>query len=565
MTLDGTAAAQLGRDLAAWGEELGRTAPLPGGVIALTAASGPPVVSAFGTADLRSGTPMRPGQLFQIGSISKVFTSLLVNLQIDAGRLAPDTAVPDVLPWVEVAEGRGAQLTVERLLNHTSGLAVGADPVPDELEQAWILRQLVTAEPGHFHYSNLGYVLLGLVLRAITGQSVADLLAGQLFGPLGMNDSRGAVLDPDRDRYATGHQPARSRGPWVPGDPIQAAPWFEQNTADGNIASTAADLSRLALLLLGRGAVDGQRVVSEAVLDRMTAGLAPEGEPVLDAPGVEPATTSRYGLGINVEEVAGHRVVSHGGGMVGYSTFFLTDLDAGLGVVVLTNANGDAVECELLARAGHAALTDTQPRTGHWWPPAETRVPASSENASLTGVFAPDSDDVPDLVVTTDEGFLVVEQGGGRGWLFRDRRGRYATDHPRLRDFPLRPEPEGGWSHGPCAYDRRTPESGLSTRQACSAGDAAARWAPLVGRYRSFSPWYPTLRLYVRQGRLLLSAPDGVEAPLVEEELFEVSPGIFRIGAEAWIPERLQAGPEIAGHCVYVVRDGCHYSRTFLP
>jgi hypothetical protein len=188
-------------------------------------------------------------------------------------------------------------------------------------------------------------------------------------------------------------------------------------------------------------------------------------------------------------------------------------------------------------------------------------VVGASDHQLPTGSFAPGETGVAELAVTTDpdpgstSGFLIVEQDGVRGWLFRDRRGRCATDHPGLRDHHLQPEPDGSWTYGPDTYGG-PPASSFS---------APDRWAPLVGRYRSFSPWYPTLRLYVRRGRLLLSSPGGVEAPLDEEELVELGPGVFRIGREGWLPERLRAGPEVDGQCVYVVRDGCHYSRTFLP
>ena len=173
------------------------------------------------------------------------------------------------------------------------------------------------------------------------------------------------------------------------------------------------------------------------------------------------------------------------------------------------------------------------------------------------GSFAADDSSVTRLDVTNDSGspFLVVEQDGTRGWLFRDRRGRFTTDHPGLRDFHLVPGPDGSWNHGPHTYGGPAPAS----------GPTPPGWARLVGRYRSFSPWYRTIRVYLRQGRLFLSSPGGVEAPLDEEELVEVQRGVFRIGREEWLPERLHAGPEVDGRCVYVVRDGCHYSRTFLP
>jgi len=568
MTVDIAAASAVTRDLADWGEELTGCAPLPGGVIAVSATTGSPTVSVFGRADLRTGAPMRPDHLFQIGSISKVFTSLLVNQQIDGGRLSLDTVVGDVLPWLEVADGRARQLTVERLLNHTSGLIVGADPIPDDLEQAWQLRQVVTAAPGNFHYSNVGYVLLGLLLRAVTGRTLAQLLATELFAPLGMTQSHGRIVDEDRARYATGHQPGWSGRPWVPGDPVEPAPWFETNTADGSIGATASDLSRLATLFLGHGIVDGRRVASDATISRMLERLAPQGEAVPQIPGVTPVRSSRYGLGINVEDVAGHQVVTHGGGMVGYSTFFLADLDAGLGVVVLTNANGDASYSELLARAGHTALSELSgatrgyprvaPDNSRWWPSVETQVLADALPAALTGTFPSDDPQLPDLTVATDptSGFLAVELGGTRGRLFRDGHGQFLTDHRDLRDFVLHPDPAGGWSYGPTRFG--------GTATTAPAHDDEASWGHLVGRYRSFSPWYRTLRVFARAGRLFLATPGGVEAPGDAQELVELEPDVFRIGAREWLPERLIAGPRVDGHCVFVARDGCHYSRTFL-
>lgn len=559
--IDRALATRVCEQLAAHGQDMTQSCPLPGGVIAVTDATGAAAVSTFGVADIALGTRMRPDHLFQIGSISKAFVGLLTNIQIDAGRLTLDTPVPDILPWVEVPGGHSYQLTVGRLLNHTSGLVTGADAITDDLDQAWVLRNLAVAPAGRFHYSNAGFVLLGLALEELTGQPVRDLVEEQLCRPMGMSASTGAILDRDRARHATGHQPARRGWPWMPGDPLEPAPWSEMNTADGHMCCTAADLSRLAVLFLTGGAVAGGRVVSTAAIERMVNSQAPDGEPVLTVPGVPASSSSRYGHGINVEDVGGQRVLSHGGGMVGYSTFFLTDLDAGVGIVVLTNANGDRPEAERLARLGHAALTRAESPAFHW-PSVEPRVTATA-NSAPTGTFVADEPGVADLVVRPDEpsGLLQVEHAAESGWLFRDNLGRYGTDHPELRDFRLQPEPDGGWQHGPRLF-RPAAQSPATPAAEPSTPD---HWAAVAGRYRSYSPWYPVLRIYVRCGRLFLAAPGGVEAPPTEEELVEVGPGTFRIGAEPWLPERLTAGAVVNGRCVYVDRDGCRYSRTFLP
>ena len=91
------------------------------------------------------------------------------------------------------------------------------------------------------------------------------------------------------------------------------------------------------------------------------------------------------------------------------------------------------------------------------------------------------------------------------------------------------------------------------------------RLAAYVGHYRSWSPWFTTFRITARDGALVLVAAGGVEAPLDDMDLVEVGDGVFRIGADPWLPERLAVGPVVDGRCLYVVRDGCTYSRTFTP
>jgi hypothetical protein len=92
-----------------------------------------------------------------------------------------------------------------------------------------------------------------------------------------------------------------------------------------------------------------------------------------------------------------------------------------------------------------------------------------------------------------------------------------------------------------------------------------SRLLALVGHYRSWSPWFPGFRIVARRGGLVLIAPGGVEAPGDDEHLVELAPGLFRIGADPWLPERLVVGPVVDGHAVTVERDGCVYSRHFTP
>jgi CubicO group peptidase (beta-lactamase class C family) len=553
-------------------EQLTRYAPVPGGVVLVADGQGTLAHGAFGYANLERGTRMTTGHSFEIGSISKVFTGILVNQLIDQGRLSLATRVQEVLPWVRLG-AHGHEITIRHLLNHTAGLIAGVDALTDDLDQVWVLRDLPTMAPGRaFHYSNAGFVVLGLVIAELSGQPFPSVMQSRVLDPLGMSQAIPSVTHADRDRLATGYQPAVEDRPWLPGDPLAPAPWFEVAAADGNIAATASDMARMVALLLGDSDDAAARVLSPAARSRMTEALAPGGEPVLDPPGCSRVESSRYGLGINVEVIDGHDCLSHGGGMVGYSTFLLVDRTAGFGTVVLTNANGDCSTAQHLARSVHARIIGSDTGADVAFPPADPRVVVSGDDAASSppvplGHFGitPGRARDGELLVDRDpvDGHVRVTADGVTASLFRAGPDRYVTDHPGLRLFHLDPMRLGEaphWVHGPDTY---VPDKYEPAGSATLTERVDPLWHALVGHYRSYSPWYPHLRVYVRAGRLWLAAPGGVEAPSEVEELVPITDGVFRIGADATGPEQLRAGPIVEGRAVSVERAGCRYSRSF--
>jgi len=551
-----TRAVQVLRDYAV---RLSTQTPVPGGSLVVVDHDGVVAELCFGLADVAAAEPVRREHRFEIGSISKVFTSLLVNQLVDEGLVDLDRPVAEVLPWLDLGTP-SAPATPRHLLAHTAGLVLGADGLPDEVTQVWGLRDLTRSDPlgGRFHYSNLGFMVLGVLVSHVTGQPVAELVRRRLFAPMGMPDALASVTHDDRATMATGYWPLHDDRPWVPGDAITPATWFEVAAADGNVAANADELGRLVRLLLGSGDLDGHRVVSVEAMGRIATPAAPGGEDIAawgDSPG---ATDSRYGLGINVERVDGNLCLTHGGGMVGYASFVLADRDSGLGVGVLTNGNGDHPAAQLLARVAHRTFLAA--RAGEDLPqPADptATVQVADLDPAMLGVFDAATSEGAPLRITVDSdetGAARVASGRATGRLYRTWSGRLATDHPDLRRFHLTWD-DGSWTHGPTVLRR---EGYAVPPQVLPARSAAA-----VGHYRCYSPWYSNFRIVGREGRLVLVAPGGVEAPGDEPELVEVSPGVFRIGADPWLPERLVLGPVVEGRVVSVTRDGCVYSRAF--
>lgn len=540
-------------EIAGWAESLTKIWPLPGGVIGLLDAEGRMEAVAFGRSDLERNITAHPNDMFMIGSISKTFLALITVHLAGLGFLNLDDCVDDHLSWLQPSLGAGVK--IRHLLLHTGGLVKGADAFPDELAQIWEARRGTSGgKPGHFfHYSNLGYILLGCVLRAATGESLPVLYRRYLLEPLGMTRSLVGVTNADRSRLVQGYNPARDDWPWAPGDALSPAPWLEVNGADGNIATTVHELLRFAALLRDDGQFEGRSIVPTSVLQKMRGCRAPGGEDI--ALFGETVNESRYGLGVNVETVLGSPCLSHGGGMVGYSSFLLIDLGRRIALAVLTNAPGECPVAQVIARVAHLGLCNPER--------VEAAMKQSLLRANDDGIITTSHrlflhasgsrrGRPAEITLTPNDDEIQVIGEGIKATLHRDWCGQFVTSHPLLRDFRFC-RTKDGWEHGDAIYKAKKSDSAAKSEP-----------HPAVGQYRSYSPWFPRFRIIERENSLFLSAPGGVEAPGGDMRLVQLSPGYFRIGDEAHLPERLTLGPVVEGKVITVNRDGCVYSRAFM-
>ncbi|MDL9980384.1 serine hydrolase domain-containing protein [Microbacterium sp. ASV49] len=525
---------------------------VPGGVVAVSDTRGLIAERAFGVSDVEASGPVRPDHLFEIGSISKVATAIAVLQLVDEGMLRLDQPVRDVLPWVPPAFG-DERLTVAHLLSHCGGLVASIDAVPDETGQLAGFVGDPAVPGGRFHYSNVGFLLLGRIVAALSGVPFPEHVRRRVLEPTGMADSVAAVIHDDYGRLARGSQRLHDDRPWLPGDALIRAPWLEVAGADGNIAATAADLARFGRTLLNGGhADDGTRILSASAFAAMTAPTAPGGEDVVDLPGIPSPDSSRYGLGINVEQGPGGTVLTHGGGMVGYASFLLIDSGGGLVTAVVTNADGDAPVAEAMARTTASALrgvpVEAVPDPAIW------DTVASPATAGRTGDFA-SVDGSRRISVHTRGDRLELETDGETAPLLWTWSGRAATRHPSLRRHHLGYE-DGAWTWGP-----------LVLRPAGAPAPAPIRLSPEhrahCGHYRGYSPWFTNFRVVDREGALVLLATGGVEAPTEDVTLIPLGDGRFRLGQGE--PETIAFGPPVDGGSPWAERDGCRYSRAFTP
>lgn len=279
------------------------------------------------------GPKVNGDTVFEIGSVSKVFTATLLAQMAAAGEVGLDDPIAKYLPVdAKVPSRSGKAITLRHLATHRSGLPRmptnitardAADPYADYGAAAMLalLGSLsLERDPGEaYEYSNLGAGLLGHLLATRAGLSFEQLLRERIFVPLGMNDT--AVVLPPRlsGRLAHGHSL---------GEPVSA--WaFDVLAGAGGIRSTANDLLRFVAAFAGGRFTKLGTSMLEATVEA-------------DAPNV------RIGLGWHVTRRFGLDLVWHNGLTGGFASYVGFERGTRHGVVVLTNGHQGLEEIGLL-------------------------------------------------------------------------------------------------------------------------------------------------------------------------------------------------------------------------
>jgi D-alanyl-D-alanine carboxypeptidase len=470
---------------------------IPGMAWALTDKAETLWVGARGYSDLIAKIPLTADMLFAIGSIGKSFTSIALLQEHEAGNLDLDQPVTRYLPWFEV-RSQHDPITIHHLLSHSSGLGNTYDFATSDWPHVFALRDFeVVAPPGQrFSYSNDGYKTLGLVLRAITGRSYADVVRSRVLDPLGMYATHPTITNETRRTLAVGHEPFYDDRPARRSDPLVRASWFETETADGCLASSAGDLAIYLRVLLNRGRGPLGRILSEQSFARMSSR-------VIEAAAGE--WWYGYGLGTFVED--GHTIIGHGGGVPGFVSTLTADMVAGVGAVVLVNTAFDPAPIANYARQLlRAAVTGSSvPGAPALSDPTILEDASDYEGSYLghNGSFR----------LVAEDHRLLMDWRGRR--LILERRGAdaFLVPHEDFVLFLLSVERQDGRavaaSFGSDYYVNQRYER-LHSNVA-----AAESWSAYAGHYRSFSPWLTNFRVIVRRGSLLLVLPAGAEARLI--------------------------------------------------
>jgi len=276
---------------------------------------------AWGLADREAGTRNTPETKFRLGSMNKMFTAVATLQLVEAGELALDDTIGEHLPDYP-NEDVAAKVTVRHLLTHTGGTGDIFGPEFDQnrlkLREHGDYVKLYGSrgllhEPGErFEYSNYGFVLLGALIEAVSGESYYDYVDEHLFRPAGMTATGSLPESEEVPQRAVGYMKPFGAPSWTPN--TDWLPW--RGTAAGGGYSTVGDLLRFA------EALSSGKLISSASLSAAT-------RPHLQG----------YGYGFGMQGTGRLRGYGHGGGAPGMNGELL--IFPGLGYVVVCLSNLD--------------------------------------------------------------------------------------------------------------------------------------------------------------------------------------------------------------------------------
>jgi len=304
--------------LAAYADRMRADWGIPGMTVAVVTRDGFEGFVTSGLADVDKKIAVSPDHLFQIGSISKMFTALAVHSLVDEGKLSPDVRLKDALRGVAVRGGDA--ITLQHLLNHTSGLPADSTIFPEG--GLW-----TGFAPGtNWSYSNCGYDLAGKIASAADGRLYGDMIKARVLDKIGMSNSVAGMRVADRRRYAQGYEPALTDRLNPHPGAMSATPWVDSDSPAGCIAATAGDMAKFLRFLLDIADGKGAPLFSDKTAKRFLADPA-EGW----GPG------AHYGNGVARIEVDGRKYLHHTGGMVSFCSALHVDLEAGVAAFASAN------------------------------------------------------------------------------------------------------------------------------------------------------------------------------------------------------------------------------------
>ena len=273
----------------------------------------------YGLANVEHQVPVKPETIFQSGSMGKQFTATAVMMLMEDGKLALDDKISKYFPD---APASWQNITIRHLLTHTSGMTdyppgfdFRRDYTEDELYERAKAIPLAFQPGDKWSYSNLGYVMLGIVIHKVSGKFYGDFLQERIFKPLDMSTAR-VISEADII-------PNRAAGYRLDKDQLKNQNWVSPSlntTADGALYMNVYDMAKW------DAALYTEKLLKRSSLEQMWTRVK-----------LNNGETQAYGFGWSIGETRGHRFVQHGGAWQGFKAQIIRYHDDKFTVILFAN------------------------------------------------------------------------------------------------------------------------------------------------------------------------------------------------------------------------------------
>jgi CubicO group peptidase (beta-lactamase class C family)/D-alanyl-D-alanine dipeptidase len=437
---------------------------------AIVDADGIRLSGSAGFADREQTKRPTADSVYRVGSISKLFTDIIVMQLVEQGKLDLDAPVTRYLPSFHPHNPYGVPITLRQLMTHRSGLVrepiVGNyfDPTEPSLAATVdsINRTTLVARPGTLtKYSNGGLAVVGRVLEVVLGKPFEQIARERILDPLQMRSSGFSRKTAPPAVYS---EMSSYDGPRF------ESPTFDLGTPSaGSLYTTPNDLAKFVNALLDRS---GSKLVTDATLQEM---WRPQNGTTI------PRT---FGLGFLVKDLDGHKTVGHTGGIYGFTTNLLVLPSDGFAVL----AFGALDDNPLTRRFGeYAARVMLAAQAGQPLPAFEqSNAIDGAAAARLDGQYTRDGNAV---LIKSFNGRTYLE-GGGQAAELRNAAGKLVLDDANAYDAAVEADPAGQWiSLDGTRYDRN--DAGIPP-------DASPAVKSVIGEYG----WdHELIRIFEKDGK----------------------------------------------------------------
>ncbi len=291
----------------------------------------------FGVRKLGTDQAVDEHTIFGMASLTKAMTATALGMLVDEGKLHWDDKVRDHLPWFTLSDPWvSAEVSIRDLLSHQVGIGrltgnrLRFMPGRDPKTIAGFISHMPFEQPyrSGYAYSNMMYMVAGMVLEAASDMSWDEFMAERIFAPLGMNSASTSITQiSDNDNAAWPHQEIFGE--------VQPIPRrnFDNIGPAASVNASVTDMARWMKFQLGEsGAYDGHRLIS---LENIMETHQPQQLFRLEDPMTEPLRG--YGLGWGLRNYEGYRVSQHSGAADGMTSFLVLLPEKDLGVLVVSN------------------------------------------------------------------------------------------------------------------------------------------------------------------------------------------------------------------------------------